>query len=90
MIDLSPYPEILDGDFNSVPNSYEYYSLGKDLQNAFLEAGNCSPSSFHDYKVPLRIDHIFRSKSIISLNYKVDNSVQLSDHYLVIAEFLLN
>jgi endonuclease/exonuclease/phosphatase family metal-dependent hydrolase len=89
-IDLSPYPVILAGDFNSVPNSYEYYNLGKDLQDAFLEAGNGSSSSFHDYKVPLRIDYIFSSKSIIPLSYKVDNSVQLSDHYPVIAEFLLN
>ncbi|SDQ45375.1 Metal-dependent hydrolase, endonuclease/exonuclease/phosphatase family [Chryseobacterium soldanellicola] len=89
-IDLSPYPVILAGDFNSVPNSYEYYNLGKDLQDAFLETGNGSSSSFHDYKVPLRIDYIFTSKSIIPLSYKVDNSVKLSDHYPVIAEFLLN
>ncbi|GAB0155892.1 endonuclease/exonuclease/phosphatase family protein [Chryseobacterium sp. Alg-005] len=89
-IDLSPYPVILAGDFNSVPNSYEYYNLGKDLQDAFLTAGNGSSSSFHDYKVPLRIDYIFTSKSIIPLSYKVDNSVKLSDHYPVIAEFLLN
>ncbi|ALR32168.1 metal-dependent hydrolase [Chryseobacterium sp. IHB B 17019] len=90
VIDLSPYPVILAGDFNSVPNSYEYYNLGRDLQDAFLVAGNGSSSSFHDYKVPLRIDYIFSSKSIIPLSYKVDNSVQLSDHYPVIAEFLLN
>jgi len=89
-VDLSPYPVILAGDFNSVPNSYEYYNLGKDLQDAFLVAGNGNSSSFHDYKVPLRIDYIFSSKSIIPLSYKVDNSVQLSDHYPVIAEFLLN
>ncbi|GEN67102.1 MULTISPECIES: endonuclease/exonuclease/phosphatase family protein [Chryseobacterium] len=90
IIDLSPYPVILAGDFNSVPNSYEYYNLGKDLQDAFLVAGKGSASSFHDYKVPLRIDYIFTSKSIIPLSYKVDHSVKLSDHYPVIAEFLLN
>lgn len=89
-VDLSPYPVILAGDFNSVPNSYEYYNLGKDLQDAFLTVGNGSSSSFYDYKVPLRIDYIFSSKSIIPLSYKVDNSVKLSDHYPVIAEFLLN
>lgn len=90
IVDLSPYPVILAGDFNSVPNSYEYYNLGKDLQDAFLVAGKGSASSFHDYKVPLRIDYIFTSKSIIPLSYKVDHSVELSDHYPVIAEFLLN
>jgi len=90
VIDFSPYPVILAGDFNSVPNSYEYYNLGKDLQDAFLTVGNGISSSFHDYKVPLRIDYIFSSKSIIPLSYKVDQSVKLSDHYPVIAEFLLN
>lgn len=90
VVDLSPYPVILAGDFNSVPNSYEYYNLGKDLQDAYLTAGNGVSTSFHDYKVPLRIDYIFSSKSIIPLSYKVDHSVKLSDHYPVIAEFLLN
>lgn len=90
VIDFSPYPVILAGDFNSVPNSYEYYNLGKDLQDAFLTVGNGASTSFHDYKVPLRIDYIFTSKSIIPISYKVDHSVKLSDHYPVIAEFLLN
>ena len=89
-VDFSPYPVILAGDFNSVPNSYEYYNLGKDLQDAFLTVGNGISTSFHDYKVPLRIDYIFSSKSLIPLSYKVDQSVKLSDHYPVIAEFLLN
>lgn len=90
VIDFSPYPVILAGDFNSVPNSYEYYNLGKDLQDAFLTVGSGISTSFHDYKVPLRIDYIFSSKSLIPISYKVDQSVILSDHYPVIAEFLLN
>ncbi|RZJ48352.1 MAG: metal-dependent hydrolase [Chryseobacterium sp.] len=89
-VDRSPYPVILAGDFNSVPNSWEYYNLGKNLDDAFVEAGNGSATSFHDYKFPLRIDYIFSSKSIKPISYKVDYSVKLSDHYPVIAEFLLN
>lgn len=89
-VDQSPYPIILAGDFNSVPNSWEYYHLVENLDDAFVEAGNGSSTSFHDYKFPLRIDYIFTSKSITPLNYKVDYSVKLSDHYPVIAEFLLN
>lgn len=89
-VDQSPYPVILAGDFNSVPNSWEYYNLGRNLDDAFVQAGNGSSTSFHDYKFPLRIDYIFSSKSITALSYKVDYSVELSDHYPVIAEFLLN
>lgn len=88
-IDDSPYPVFLIGDFNSVPNSYEYYHLGKDLNDAFMEVGNGSATSFHDYKFPLRIDYIFASKSIQPISYKVDRSVKISDHYPVIATFSL-
>jgi len=86
-IDESPYPVILAGDFNSVPNSYEYYHLLEGLQDAFVEAGKGSGTSFHDYKFPIRIDYIFSSPSIKPLSYKVDRSVKLSDHYPVIATF---
>lgn len=86
-IDESPYPVILAGDFNSVPNSYEYYHLLEGLQDAFVEAGRGSATSFHDYKFPIRIDYIFSSSSVKPLSYKVDRSVKLSDHFPVIATF---
>lgn len=86
-IDASPYPVIIAGDFNSVPNSYEYYTLGKDLTDAFFEAGSGSATSFHDYKFPIRIDYIFASKEILPVSYRVDRAVKMSDHFPVIAEF---
>lgn len=83
----SPYPVILTGDFNSVPNSWEYYHLSEGLQDAFVVAGTGSATSFHDYKFPIRIDYIFSSKEIKPRSYKVDRSVKLSDHFPVIATF---
>lgn len=88
-VEASPYPVILTGDFNSVPNSYEYYHLSEGLQDAFVAAGRGSGTSFHDYKFPIRIDYIFTSKSIKALSYKVDRSVNVSDHFPVIATFRL-
>ena len=89
-IDNSPYPVIVAGDFNSVPNSYEYYETSKGLKDAFYEVGRGSGTSFHDYKYPLRIDYIFTSESIKPVTYKVDRSVNLSDHYPVIATFKID
>lgn len=86
-IESSPYPIIMAGDFNSVPNSYEYYHLGKDLQDAFEIVGSGSATSFHDWKFPIRIDYIFTSKEIVPISYKVDRSARLSDHFPVIATF---
>ena len=34
-IEKSPYPVILAGDFNSVPNSYEYYTISGVLKDCF-------------------------------------------------------
>lgn len=87
--EASPYPVILTGDLNSVPNSYEYYHLAEGLKDAFVEAGRGSGTSFHDYKFPIRIDYIFTSKSIKALSYQVDRSVKVSDHFPVIATFRL-
>lgn len=89
-IDNSPYPVIVAGDFNSVPNSYEYYETSKGLKDAFFEVGKGSGTSFHDYKFPLRIDYVFTSESIKPVSYKVDRSVQLSDHFPVIATFKID
>lgn len=89
-IDESPYPVILAGDFNAVPNSYEYYSLGKNLKDVFVETGNGSATSFHDYKFPIRIDFVFCSKELKPVSYKVDRSVKLSDHFPVITTFKID
>ncbi|MCD9854236.1 endonuclease/exonuclease/phosphatase family protein [Epilithonimonas sp. JDS] len=89
-LDSSPYPIILAGDFNSVPNSYEYYTLSENLEDTFLKVGKGSGTSFHDFKFPIKIDHIFASKSITPISYKVDRSVKISDHFPVIAEFLVD
>lgn len=88
-IDNSPYPVFLVGDFNSVPNSYEYYHLGEDLKDIFVEVGCGSATSFHDYKFPLRIDYVFTSSSIKPISYQVDRSIRLSDHFPVITTFSL-
>ena len=86
-IEGSPYPVIVAGDFNAVPNSYEYYKISEGLQDVFLKVGRGSGTSFHDFKFPLKIDHFFASASIEPISYKVDRSVRISDHFPVLAEF---
>ena len=88
-IEKSPYPVILAGDFNSVPNSYEYYTISGVLKDCFLESGTGLATSFHDYKIPIRIDYVFSSDNLKSTEYKVDRSQKLSDHYPVLVKFSL-
>jgi endonuclease/exonuclease/phosphatase (EEP) superfamily protein YafD len=86
-IEKSLYPVIVCGDFNAVPNSYEYFQITKNLNDAFLKAGNGAGTSFHGLRIPLRLDYIFYSDELKPINYKVDKSVKISDHYPVITEF---
>ena len=86
----SPYPVLLAGDFNAVPNSYEYYQVSSFLDDAFVKVGRGSSTSFHDYKFPIRIDYFFSSKEVEPISYRVDRSVKISDHYPVIATFKIN
>ena len=88
-INSSPYPIVLAGDFNAVPNSYEYYHLGKNLNDVFSEVGVGSATSFHDYNFPIRIDYVFASPGIKALNYKVDREINISDHYPIYTGFLI-
>jgi endonuclease/exonuclease/phosphatase family metal-dependent hydrolase len=81
----SPYPVIVCGDFNSVPLSYEYFALKKDLVDVFEVSGRGLGMTFYDYFYPIRIDYIFVSKDFVPQYSFVNKEVNYSDHYPVSA-----
>lgn len=88
-IDKSPFPVILCGDFNDVPNSYAYNKINTDYTNAFTEKGSGIGNTFDGISPTLRIDNIFFDD-----RFKVDQYVRekrkLSDHFPVIADLSFN
>ena len=84
-IDKSPYPVILCGDFNDVPNSYAYQTIGENLQNAFAEKGSGLGRTFTSIAPTLRIDNIFVSPSF-TVSQFVRLPVMLSDHFPIITD----
>lgn len=86
-VEASPHPVIVGGDFNSVPNSWEYYHVSKGLNDPFTIAGKGLGTSFHSFKFPIRIDYVFSSKDLKPTLYQVDRKVMLSDHFPVVTEF---
>jgi endonuclease/exonuclease/phosphatase family metal-dependent hydrolase len=88
-IDNSPYPVILCGDFNDVPNSYAYQTIGENLQNAFAEKGRGLGRTYTSISPTLRIDNIFVSDSF-TVNRFVRLPVKLSDHYPIMADLKKN
>lgn len=79
-IDSSKYPTIVCGDFNDVPNSYSYFTIKGNLQDAFLKKGAGIGRTFQFISPTLRIDFLFADKSL-----KIDQFTKLdykySDHY---------
>ena len=72
---------ILCGDFNDTPISYTHHTLGKDLQDAFVESGNGLGISYNRNRMYFRIDHILASKDLKIYGCRVDDSIEASDHY---------
>ncbi len=87
-IQNSPYPIILCGDFNDTPLSYAYYTISKNLKDAFKESGKGIGQSF--VKIPtLRIDYILHNERFKSYNY-MKHKQKLSDHYAISCEVDIN
>lgn len=78
----SPYPVIITGDFNDVPNSNTYFTIKGNLQDAFLKKGYWIGRTFRFISPTLRIDYILADKK-----FKVDQfrvlHVPYSDHFPV-------
>jgi len=82
----SPYPVIMCGDFNDVPNSYTYFTAKGNLQDAFLQKGSGFGRTFRFISSTLRIDYILADKKFDVLQYNTFH-VPFSDHYPVVADF---
>jgi endonuclease/exonuclease/phosphatase family metal-dependent hydrolase len=81
----SPYPVVVAGDFNDVPNSYAYATIGKNITNSFAQKGSGIGRTFRRLSPTLRIDNIFVDKKF-EVNQVTVNKKNLVDHYPVIAD----
>lgn len=84
IIDNSPYPVVICGDFNDTPVSYTYKKLKSDLKDSFVESGKGMGTSYQEFIFPLRIDYILHDAKIHSGSHRVID-VEYSDHKPVTA-----
>ena len=84
----SPYPALLCGDLNDVPNSYTYYSVRGEKQDVFLAKGFGIGRTFSAISPTLRIDYIFADKQ-----FRIDQVKRVvrnySDHYMLVTDLAL-
>jgi endonuclease/exonuclease/phosphatase family metal-dependent hydrolase len=87
-LDASPYPEIICGDFNDVPNSYTYFRIKGNRQDAFIRRSSGVGRTFSHISPTLRIDYTLADEAFTILQYKSE-PLPYSDHYPVITDVLL-
>jgi endonuclease/exonuclease/phosphatase family metal-dependent hydrolase len=89
MLDDSPYPLVFCGDLNDVPNSYTYFTIRGDLQDAFLKKGFGIGRTFSALSPTLRIDYVFADH-----HFRIDQFNRIvknySDHYMIVADVRLD
>jgi len=88
-IDESPYPVVITGDFNDVPNSNTYFTIRGNLQDAFLKKGSFIGRTFRFISPTLRIDYILADTSFKVNQFRVIH-VPYSDHYPLETDLLYN
>ncbi|MFN4285456.1 MAG: endonuclease/exonuclease/phosphatase family protein [Lacibacter sp.] len=82
----SPYPVILTGDFNDVPNSYAYQTMRRHLQDVFVQKGWGLGRTFQLLAPTLRIDYIFHAPELQLQQFRMYNWGE-SDHKPLVAVF---
>lgn len=82
LIDESPYPVLVCGDFNDTPVSYTYHKVRGNLTDAFVESGSGIGNTYLGRLPSFRIDYILNSPVYEAHNFKIDH-VDYSDHYPV-------
>ncbi len=78
----SPYPSIITGDFNDVPNSYTYFQIKGDKKDAFTEKGSFIGKTYRELGFTLRIDYIL-CDPVWEVKAFEKIRVPYSDHYPV-------
>jgi len=85
----SPYPVIFTGDFNDTPVSYSYRQVANELDDTFVDAGKGLGQTHAQMLPMLRIDYIFHSKKLQTIDHKTINK-DYSDHFPIVARFELS
>lgn len=91
IIQKSPYPIVLAGDFNELPYSFAYGKVRKYLTNSFEEKGSGFGFTYHKLPSFLRIDNVFFDDSTFDItDFETFRIMDGSDHYPVKASLVFS
>ena len=84
----SPHPYLICADLNDVPNSYTYFTVRGNLQDAFLKKGTGVGRSFTSLSPTLRIDYILANNQLDILQFKRVTR-KYSDHFMLVCDLAI-
>jgi len=87
-LDKSTYPVVMCGDFNDVPNSYTYFQIRGNRQDAYIQKGFGIGRTYIHLSPTLRIDYIITDKKFNILQCS-KFPIPYSDHHPVMADMEL-
>ena len=87
-MNASPYPVIFCGDVGDVPNSYAYFKLKKNMQDAFLEKGSGLGRTFRFISPTLRIDAVLADERFKIKQFEMPE-FNYSDHLPLLTDLEL-
>lgn len=85
ILEDSPHPKILCADLNDIPNSYTYFTIRGEMQDAFLEKGFGIGRTFSSVSPTLRIDYVF-ADPVFTIKQFTRVVKNFSDHYLLLTD----
>lgn len=88
IIDNSKHASVICGDFNDVPNSYAYFHIRGERQDAFLKSSFGIGRTFNALAPTLRIDYILPDNNFEVEQFQLIDE-GLSDHHLLMADLSL-
>lgn len=86
VIEESPYPVLVVGDFNDTPQSFAYETLRGKRKDAFVEQGSGMGPTYRKPIELLRIDYILFDEQFTCTSFKETSEIE-SDHKLLQASF---
>ncbi|MDY5969837.1 MAG: endonuclease/exonuclease/phosphatase family protein [Bacteroidales bacterium] len=80
LIESSPYPCVMAGDFNDTPASYFYQNAKLHLLDSYKECGKGFGTTYHGNFPAFRIDYVMHSQVLQAHSYRRLKS-DISDHF---------
>lgn len=86
MVADSPYPTVVCGDFNDIPNSYAYSLVKGEMNDLFAEKGRGFGRTYNGEYPAFRIDFVLYDRQLEAVSYDRP-LLPYSDHLPVVGEF---